>query len=46
VLTISALEDDPKRADHGRVIEQVRVMNQRGDTVLACDHVYLVRRRG
>ena len=46
VLTIAALENDPKRADHGRVIEQVRVMNQRGETVLACDHVYLVRRRG
>jgi acyl dehydratase len=46
VLTISALEDDPKRADHGRVIEQVRVINQRGETVLACDHVYLVKRRG
>jgi acyl dehydratase len=46
VLTISALEDDPKRADHGRVIEQVRVMNQRSETVLACDHVYLVKRRG
>ena len=46
VLTIGALEGDPKRADHGRVIEQVRVMNQRGETVLACDHVYLVKRRG
>jgi acyl dehydratase len=46
VLTVSAIEDDPKRADHGRVIEQVRVINQRGETVLACDHVYLVKRRG
>ncbi|MBL8599190.1 MAG: MaoC family dehydratase N-terminal domain-containing protein [Devosia sp.] len=44
-LTIAALEDDPKRADHGRVIEQVRVLNQRGETVLACDHVYLVQKR-
>ena len=44
-LTITALEDDPKRADHGRVTEQVRVINQRGETVLACDHVYLVRKR-
>ncbi|OJX53012.1 MaoC/PaaZ C-terminal domain-containing protein [Devosia sp. 66-22] len=44
-LTIAALEDDPKRADHGRVIEQVRVLNQRGETVLACDHVYLVKKR-
>ena len=45
VLTNGALEDDPKRADHGRVIEQVRVINQRSETVLACDHVYLVKRR-
>jgi acyl dehydratase len=45
-LTISALEDDPKRADHGRVIEQVRVVNQRRETVLACEHVYLVKRKG
>ncbi len=46
VLTIAALDDDPKRADHGRVTEQVRVINQRGETVLACDHIYLVKRRG
>jgi len=46
VLTIAALVDDLKRADHGRVTEQVRVMNQRGETVLACDHIYLVKKRG
>ena len=46
VLTIAALEDDAKRADHGRVTEQVRVMNQRGETVLACDHIYLVKKLG
>ncbi len=40
VLTIAALEADPKRPHYGRVIEQVRVINQRGETVLACDHVY------
>ena len=45
VLTIASVEDDPKRADHGRVVEQVRVLNQRGETVLACDHVYLVKKR-
>jgi acyl dehydratase len=46
VVTIAALEDDPKRADHGRVTEQVRVINQRGETVLACDHVHLVKKLG
>jgi acyl dehydratase len=45
-LTIAGLEPDTKRADHGRVVEQVRVINQRGETVLACDHVYLAKRRG
>src|SRR5690606_6872227 len=44
-LTIGALEDDEKRPAYGRVIERVRVINQRGETVLACDHVYLARRR-
>jgi acyl dehydratase len=46
VLTIAALDDELKRLDHGRVTERVQVMNQRDDTVLACDHIYLVRRRG
>ncbi|TCT41794.1 MaoC/PaaZ C-terminal domain-containing protein [Martelella mediterranea] len=45
VLTIASKEDDPKRPGHGRIIEQVRVINQRGDVVLACDHVYLVARK-
>jgi acyl dehydratase len=44
-LTIAKLEDDPKRFEYGRVIETVRVINQRDETVLACDHVYLARRR-
>lgn len=44
VLTIAALEEDPKRPAYGRVIETVRVLNQRAETVLACDHVYLVQR--
>ncbi|MGV0876735.1 MaoC/PaaZ C-terminal domain-containing protein [Martelella sp. FLE1502] len=45
VLTIARCEDDPKRPDHGRVIEEVRVKNQRDEVVMACDHVYLVQRR-
>ena len=46
VLTTAVLEPDEKRPDHGRVTEQVRVMNQRGETVLACDHIYLVKKQG
>ena len=45
VLTIAALDLDPKRPDHGRITEQVRVINQRDEVVLACDHIYLAKRR-
>lgn len=45
VLTITGLEPDGKRADHGRITEQVRTINQRGEVVMACDHIYLARRR-
>ena len=45
-LTITGLDDDPKRADCGRITEQVRVINQRGQVVLACDHIYLAKRKG
>jgi acyl dehydratase len=43
--TIARKEDDPKRPDHGRVIERVEVINQRGETVLAADHIYIVEHR-
>ena len=43
--TIAAKEDDPKRPNHGRVIERVEVINQRGEVVLAADHIYVVERR-
>jgi acyl dehydratase len=42
--TITAKEDDPKRAA-GRVIERCEVINQRGEVVLAADHIYIVERR-
>ena len=45
VLTIASMEPDPKRPKHGRVVESCRVVNQRGETVLACEHVLLVERR-
>jgi acyl dehydratase len=44
-LTTAGLEPDPKRSDHGRITEEVRVLNQRGEVVLACQHIYLARRR-
>jgi monoamine oxidase len=43
--TIAAKENDPKRPGHGRVIERVEVINQRGEVVLAADHIYVVERQ-
>ena len=37
---------DHKRPEHGLVVERLEVVNQRGETVLACDHLLLVERRG
>jgi len=44
-VTIAAKEDDPKRPEFGRVVEKVEVINQRGECVMACEHVLLVRKR-
>ncbi len=38
--------DHPKRTTHGIASEQVTVTNQKGETVLACEHIYLVEMRG
>ena len=43
--TIKEKRDYLKRPDHGYVVEQVEVFNQRDETVLACEHLYLVQRR-
>ena len=37
--------DEPKRPQHGRVLEAVSVLNQRGETVLYCEHILLVELR-
>lgn len=44
-VTIAAKEEDPKRPGLGRVVEKVEVLNQRGEAVLACEHILLVERR-
>ncbi|KRB59482.1 dehydratase [Rhizobium sp. Root708] len=44
-VTITAKEDDPKRAGHGRVVERTEVINQKDEVVLAADHIYVVERR-
>ena len=37
---------DHKKPDHGVVVEALEVFNQRNETVLACEHLLLVQRRG
>ena len=35
-----------KRPDHGIVVEKLEVLNQRGECVMACEHLLLVKRGG
>lgn len=42
--TIREKRDDPKRPTHGIVVEAVEVHNQDQQTVLVCDHLYLVEK--
>jgi acyl dehydratase len=42
---IAEKRDHPKRKTHGIVVEAVDITNQRGETVLACEHLYLVERK-
>ena len=44
-VTISTKEDDPKRPNAGRVVERCEVINQRGEVVLAADHILVVERK-
>ncbi|PJF24827.1 MAG: dehydratase, partial [Phototrophicales bacterium] len=32
-------------ADHGIVVETIEVFNQHHETLLVCEHLYLVKRR-
>lgn len=45
-LTVVRRGDDDKRPEYGRVWELTEVLNQRDEVVLACEHIYLVRKRG
>jgi len=45
-VTVGALEGDPKRPAHGRVTEICETVNQSGKTVMYCEHILLVERRG
>jgi acyl dehydratase len=45
VVTIKEKRPHPSRATHGIVVEHCETMNQRGQVVLACEHLLLVERR-
>ncbi|WP_159710442.1 MaoC family dehydratase [Geminicoccus flavidas] len=42
---ITEKRDHPRRTSHGIVVEALEVTNQRGEPVLACEHLYLVERK-
>ncbi|MFV0294484.1 MAG: MaoC/PaaZ C-terminal domain-containing protein [Paracoccus sp. (in: a-proteobacteria)] len=44
-ITTARKEDDPKRSDSGRLFEKVEVLNQHDQTVLACEHIYIIQRK-
>lgn len=44
-VTIARKADDPKRPGHGQVVEVVETRNQRGETVMYCEHILLAERR-
>ena len=43
--TIKEKRDHPRRTGHGIVVELIEIMNQRQETVLACEHLYLIEQR-
>jgi acyl dehydratase len=45
VATITEARPHARRATHGVIVEKVEVINQHDDTVLVCEHLYLVERR-
>ncbi len=45
-VRIGSVADDPKRPQFGRVIEICEAKNQDGKTVLYCEHILLVEKRG
>ncbi|MFQ3567759.1 MAG: MaoC/PaaZ C-terminal domain-containing protein [Aggregatilineales bacterium] len=43
--TIVEKRDYPKRPAYGQLVETVETVNQQGESVLSCQHLYLVERR-
>ena len=45
-VTIGRKADDAKRPGHGQVVEICETVNQHGKTVMYCEHILLVAKRG
>ena len=45
-VTIGRKGDDAKRPKHGQVVESCATTNQNGKTVMYCEHILLVEKRG
>ncbi|MCL5004976.1 MAG: dehydratase [Acidobacteria bacterium] len=44
-VTLKEKRDSAKRPDYGLVVELVEALNQRGEVVLACEHLLMVKKR-
>ncbi|MGG4032940.1 MaoC/PaaZ C-terminal domain-containing protein [Paenibacillus cisolokensis] len=45
-VTVHDKRDHPKRPEYGIVSERLEAVNQHGETVLACEHLLMVKRKG
>lgn len=43
--SIKEKRDHPRRPGYGIVVELLEVLNQRGELVLVCEHLYMVKKR-
>lgn len=44
-LTVSEKADEPKRPGMGRIVESCEVLNQKGEVVMACQHILLAHKK-
>jgi len=44
-VTITSKKDDLKRPEFGKVVETTETKNQKGETVMFCEHILLVKRQ-
>lgn len=45
-VSVTSASDDPKRPGFGKVVETTETKNQDNATVMFCEHILLVKRRG